>query len=177
MAGISSCTNQPSDLSALAGTLGYYRARYDDFVCRHPGQTPPDYYLNYGEKYFKRFDALAKDLSPRGQVWVHEAARQIALHIEKGLSLESDGIAFRAYVFGIHPDSYLSAGLGGLPLSDIAKIAITPDLSDLLSWNGIKQSVEVGWRMPGAMISAEIDDFNAALAPLADINFYLSGMR
>jgi len=60
----------PSDLSCMLGDVGYYRARADDFVKRHPGDQPPGYYLEYGEKYARLFTGETyMKLSPQGQAW------------------------------------------------------------------------------------------------------------
>ena len=45
----------PADLWNRVGDVTYYRARNDDFIRRNPGRTPPDYYLEYGDKYAHRF--------------------------------------------------------------------------------------------------------------------------
>ena len=61
----SAANNLPAEIPT--GTRDYYRKRYDDFVRRNPGMTPPSYYLEYGQKYCDRFSSLGpKDLSPAG---------------------------------------------------------------------------------------------------------------
>lgn len=42
----------PADLNDKIGTRDYYIERYKDFRRRNPGEKAPDYYLNYGLKYF-----------------------------------------------------------------------------------------------------------------------------
>ena len=62
--------NGPADLSDRIGTRDYYIDRYRDFRRRNPGEQAPDYYLNYGLKYFDRFHAQRDSLQPVTQGWV-----------------------------------------------------------------------------------------------------------
>lgn len=156
----SACANQstpyshaPADLSCMIGSVGYYRARYDDFVQRHPGQKPPSYYLEYGEKYAQRFtrDTFSK-LSPDGQKWLQRTfellqSRMEHLRVTDPLAfekLERDPEAFKRFAYETHSDAYLDAGLSRLPASDLAIIGLTPDASDLATPEGIKQGVITG---------------------------------
>ena len=46
--------DSPADLTDQIGSLDYYRMRADDFRERNPDMEPPDYYMNYGDKYARR---------------------------------------------------------------------------------------------------------------------------
>jgi len=128
--------------------LDYYRQRYDDFVQRNPGKTPPSYYLEYGQKYLEKFSALGqKDLSPSGLAWRDRTLKTLQDAIEKKrmedpegfAKLEQNDAAFKAFAYGTHPDAYLKGGLLKLPAHDLLKIASTPELKDLFTPDGLKQ--------------------------------------
>jgi hypothetical protein len=142
----------PSDANSPApvqtGTLDYYRERYDDFVRRNPGLTPPPYYLNYGDKYVQRFSALGpKDLSPAGLAWRDRCLLNLQNAIEAKRAADPAGFAqlerdpqkFEAFCFDTHAKAYLDAGLLQLPAQDLVRIVTTPDLRDLVSPEGLKQ--------------------------------------
>ena len=132
-----------------AGPDDYYHQRYNDFVARNPCATPPDYYLGYGGKYYERFMSLGNKLSPEGQAWCNKTALALQQAIEdkrtsdpEGFAkLERDPKAFRDFAFSTHPDAYVNSGLYDLPVQDILTIASTPDIKDVLSQEGIKQSL------------------------------------
>ena len=44
--------------------IDYYALRAQDYMARHPAESPPDYYLHYGDKYCRRF-CCWKDQLPR----------------------------------------------------------------------------------------------------------------
>jgi hypothetical protein len=134
----------------------YYRQRYDDFVRRNPGQTPPDYYLNYGQKYADKFSSLGpKDLTPAGLAWRDKTlkALQDAIEMKRAedpaafAQLERDPVAFKKFCYDSHPDAYVSSGLFNLPAQDLVKIATTPELRDLLGKDGVKQTIDVIGRL------------------------------
>lgn len=154
----------PVSTSAASGTGGdlpapvqtpaadYYRQRYDDFVRRNPGKTPPSYYLEYGQKYLEKFSALGpKDLSPAGLAWRDKTLKNLQDAIEKKrmedpegfAKLEQDEAAFKAFAYGTHPEAYLKAGLLKLPAQDLLKIATTPEMKDLLTPDGLRQVWDV----------------------------------
>lgn len=146
-------SRQPADLSCMIGDVGYYRARYDDFTQRHPGQKPPSYYLEYGEKYAQRFTReTATKLTPAGQRWLDRTFELLQSRMEflrmtdlpAFEKLERDPEAFKQFAYDTHSDAYLDAGLSKLPASDLAIIGTTPDASDLLTPDGIKQGVVTG---------------------------------
>ena len=140
------------------GDVDYYRQRHDDFVRRNPGVEPPDYYLNYGDKYANRFtNELRPNLSPRGQEWLDEARRNLQEAIENRRAedpaafaeLERDPEAFRRFAYDTHPGAYRDAGLASLPPRDLAQIPVTPDRRDLLSADGIRQVIQTGVGVAG----------------------------
>lgn len=132
------------------GTPDYYQQRYDDFVSRNPGVEPPDYYLEYGQKYADRFSSLDDgDLSAEGLEWRDKTLVALQQAIEdkrtsdpEGFAeLERDPEAFRRFAFETHPAAYVDSGLYGLPAQDLLVIAGTPDINDVLSQEGIDQSL------------------------------------
>ena len=134
----------------------YYRQRYDDFVRRNPGVTPPDYYLNYGQKYLDKFSSLGpKDMSPAGLAWRDKTLKALQEAIESKRAedpaafaqLERDPAAFKKFCYDSHPDAYVHSGLFNLPAQDLVRIATTPELRDLLGKDGIRQTVDVIGRL------------------------------
>jgi hypothetical protein len=143
---------------AVTGTPAFYDARHADFAARYADQglQPPDYYLGYGGKYCRIFtEELRPELSAQGQAWCDQTALNLQNAIEgpraaSALSfdaLEKDEAAFREMAFDTHPDAYLDAGLASLPVSDLAKISLTPEVGDLVTEAGLTQVAEVGLRM------------------------------
>ena len=135
------------------GTRDYYQQRYDDFVSRNPGVDPPDYYLEYGQKYADRFSSLDdRDLSAEGLEWRDKTLVALQQAIEdkrtsdpEGFAeLERDPEAFRRFAFETHPAAYVDSGLYDLPAQDLLVIAGTPDINDVLSQEGIDQSLITG---------------------------------
>jgi hypothetical protein len=135
------------------GTPDYYQQRYDDFVARNPGVEPPDYYLEYGQKYADRFSSLDdRDLSAEGLEWRDKTLVALQQAIEdkrtsdpEGFAeLERDPEAFRRFAFETHPAAYVDSGLYDLPAQDLLVIAGTPDINDVLSQEGIDQSLITG---------------------------------
>lgn len=152
--GASAAHNLPAEVRTPSSD--YYKQRYDDFVRRNPGQTPPDYYLNYGQKYLEKFSALGpKDLSPAGQVWRDKTLKALQDAIETKRAedpaafaqLERDPEAFKKFAYDTHADAYVSSGLFKLPAQDLVKIATTPELRDLLGKDGVRQIVDVIGRL------------------------------
>jgi hypothetical protein len=132
------------------GTDSYYRDRYIDFVKRNHGVQPPYYYLDFGEKYMQRFMALdtehlsadALSWRDRTRVALQEAMEAKRREDPKAFAvLERDPEAFKAFAYGTHADAYVNSGLFDLCAQDIAVIATTPDIGDILTSDGLK-----GWR-------------------------------
>ncbi|MBN1204033.1 MAG: hypothetical protein JXB05_03805 [Myxococcaceae bacterium] len=153
-AGAGAARNLPAEVRTPSSD--YYRQRYDDFVRRNPGMTPPDYYLNYGNKYLEKFSALGpKDLSPAGLAWRDRTlkALQDAIEMKRAedpvafAQLERDPEAFKKFAYDTHADAYVNSGLFNLPAQDLVKIGTTPELRDLLGKDGVRQIVDVIGRL------------------------------
>ena len=149
--------NLPAEIPT--GTRDYYKKRYDDFVRRNPGMKPPDYYLEYGQKYCDRFSSLGpKDLTPQGLEWRDRTLKALQDSIETKrmedpvgfAQLERDPEAFKKFAYDSHPDAYVQSGLYDLPAQDMLKIGTTPDIKDLLTKDGVRQVVvALGKMRPG----------------------------
>lgn len=147
------CQKDPPKSCPIGG-LDYYQCRQSDFLRRHPTPppSPPSYYLEYGDKYVRRFSALGgNDLSPEGLAWRDAALRNLQKAVEKKRleggcdfnALEEDEGAFQSFAYDTHVNAYLDAGLLRLPLQDLTSIGLTPDVKDLLSSDGLRQVAEV----------------------------------
>jgi hypothetical protein len=145
-----SASTLPHPLPAAVTTVGYYAARNKDFQTRYPSAppNPPSYYIGYGDKYAHRFTTvLVPKLSAKGQAWVWRTFTNLQLAMEAKLLadkpafdvLEKDDAAFKQFAYSTHPKAYLKGGLHQLPVTDLATIAKTPDLGDLMTTDGIKQ--------------------------------------
>lgn len=139
----------PTDFGHLVGTEEYYQARHDDFLRRQPKGSPPDYYLQYGLKYFRRFAELKVRLSIAGQEWVERTKRLLQEKIESRRAadpvdfalLENDHDGFRQFAYATHPHAYVEGGLAGLDPDDIVLIVEAPDRKDVLTHDGVQQIV------------------------------------
>lgn len=141
----------PVSLRDSVGSPEYYQLRIADFKRRNPDKQPPDYYLQYGDKYLHRFLGKLPKLSPKGQQWLKSTLKNLQRLIEDKRDrdpagyarLELDSDAATDFYYDTHPEAYIVSGLAGLPVSDIGEIASTPDQDDLLSYRGILQVVKV----------------------------------
>ncbi len=143
----------PRLLPHLIGTLDYYRGRFVDYVRRHGFYPPPpDYYLDYGDKYAHRFKLETRPkLSDNGKKWVDKTLTLLQEAIEKAVKTnrsdfdewekESNGVRLRQYAFDSHPKAYINGGLATLPFSDLIEVLNTPDPEDILTIEGIKQAI------------------------------------
>jgi|GEM_PF-6618917 len=134
------------------GRMDYYRRRHEDFVSRNPGQQPPPYYLEYGDKYVRAFSALgAQELSPEGLAWRDRALKLLQDAMEtrrqgkpaEFAALERNPKDFQTFAYATHAKAYLDAGLFSLPTQDLTTILTTPDLRDLLNPDGMAQILQV----------------------------------
>ncbi len=148
--------NRPTPLPQYVGTPYYYMYRYADFVTRNPnGPRPPDYYMNYGNKYMYRFVMQTRGtLSDEGKQWLDRTLKNLQQGIEDKLTsvyeydynIEQNSKNFTNFAFRTHANAYIDAGLFELSILDKVKIALTPDPKDLLSPEGMNQIKEVGRR-------------------------------
>ena len=146
----------PTPYSDVFGKPSYYRFRNDDFIRRNPGKQPPDYYLQFGEKYITRFmNETSPNLTPQGQKFLNLVAIALQKKIEDKLSsdpqgfaeLEQGSSAFRKFAYRTHPDAYCESGWGRLPKSDRDKIVEAVDRRDLyFSIQGIITGVQLANR-------------------------------
>jgi uncharacterized protein YqjF (DUF2071 family) len=141
---------QPASYAGKIGTGEYYNLRHADFLRRHGDLEPPPYYLQYGLRYFERFQALSDKLSDEGKGWVVRTARLLQESIEARRkrsprsfdALERHPRRFQDFAYGTHRAAYIKAGLQRLPPEDVVLVASAPDAQDLLSDAGIRQVVE-----------------------------------
>lgn len=145
--------NGPADLTHRIGSRDYYIERYRDFRRRNPNERAPDYYLNYGLKYYDRFHANMDSLQPTSQAWVERTGVALQRNMEARRTqgdyagLERNQDDFRSFAYGSHPDAYVNSGLHDVPWADRVTIGLTPDAGDLLSWDGISQMLQTGVRV------------------------------
>jgi hypothetical protein len=142
----------PASLRSAIGTRGYYRKRNADFVARaDAGETSPDYYLNYGDKYVNRFKTVLRPkLSSTGQAWLDctLVALQTAIEDQRDANpwafaeIERDNDKFRDFAYSTHSSAYVDCGVCELPIIDQFKIGFTPDFKDLLSLGGVEQILD-----------------------------------
>ncbi len=71
--------------------------------------------------------------------------------------LEKNDAAFTSFCYGTHADAYWNAGLGDLGLFDLARIGLTPDMRDLLAYDGLVQVADIGSRLLGTWGEAGLD--------------------
>lgn len=141
----------------ILGTVDYYKWRTNDFNVRQGlmdkwytwQPEAPEYYMCYGDKYVNRFSKeLRPTLSSSGKKWLDQALINLQTAIEVKLkanpSIETNNDQFQKFAFDSHVKSYENAGLFELPINDLVKIGMTPDMSDLLTPNGLKQVMSVG---------------------------------
>lgn len=143
--------NTPAILEEKIGTRDYYLERYKDFRRRNPSEKAPDYYLNYGLKYFDRFHAQKGALQETARQWVDRTGVALQKAMEARNSnpqsfaeLERDSDKFKTFAYASHPEAYISSGLQHTSFIDRIKVGMTPDPDDLLTKDGLKQAIETG---------------------------------
>ena len=77
------------------GDINYYRWRNDDFNVRaalaNKSTPTPEYYLNYGDKYIRRFTfETSKELSLQGESWLIDARKNLQSLMEQGLQINPE---------------------------------------------------------------------------------------
>ncbi len=142
---------QPGGITPFAGTFGddtYYQFRYQDFVNRHPGMTPPDYYLGYGDAFLNALKPNTVGVSPLGEAWLQQSRAQLQQLMESALLadpiLEQDPLRLRDLGFAMHADAFVRStdasvptGLLDLPLDDWKQIidALKATPRTPIGWN------------------------------------------
>ncbi len=129
------------------GTDTYYRTRGTDFARRHPDRPQPTYYLEYGDKCLHQFRAVAPFLSGGGQEWLESTLQLLQEAIEERLrhdpadfeQLELDDRGFQDFAFSTHAQAYIDGGIFELPADDLWRILRTPDITDVVSRDGISE--------------------------------------
>lgn len=149
---------------APEGHLDYYRKRHADFLARYPEAppSPPTYYLGYGDLYVRRFtERLMPELSREGQEWMVRARRNLQMAIEAELArnpgLELDDAAFTRFAYETHSRAYLDAGLTKLPIDDLIRVAVTPNLSDTLNLQGMQVVFETAEQVARDKLAAAME--------------------
>ena len=133
------------------GTDDYYRRRGADFARRHPDRQQPSYYLEYGDKCLHQFRAVAPDLSHSGREWLESTLRLLQEAIEERLEhdraefdqLELDDQGFQDFAISTHAQAYIDGGIFTLPADDLWRILKTPDVTDVVSPDGIAVVLEL----------------------------------
>lgn len=130
------CRNKEQDAFEkehnIAPGCGYYRRRYEMFLEDYPSETPPDYYLDYGEKYCNKFSRETYyKLSERGKKWLNDTKCALQQRIEDMLSkpknseIEMLNEEFAEAAFEMHPEAYLKSGLADLTVGEWVDILST----------------------------------------------------
>ncbi|MES2132360.1 MAG: hypothetical protein V4506_08415 [Bacteroidota bacterium] len=137
---------QPAPHSVL-GSVDYYKFRHNDFMKRFPGMEPPRYYMEYGDKYVRKFsDELYEKLSEEGKVWMSDTKLKLQLEIEKKLledgDIELNEDAFKQFAFESHTKVYEETHAMNLCLSDKTSIIACMDIKDLFGELGL-QAIKV----------------------------------
>lgn len=133
--------------SSKLGDLDYYKFRFNDFKSRYgSNSTPPSYYLEYGDKYARKFTfETSLKLTFEGRQWLSITRRLLQRYMEQGLQdpnnkgIELNDQKFTAFAFGTHPDAYIDGGLLQLGFGDKLHIFNTVDLIDLARPEGMEQ--------------------------------------
>ncbi len=148
--------------------INYYLNRTLDFAYRNPERPVPDYYLDYGHRYARRFMyETAPQLSETGQAWARNTLPSLQRAMNDTImagaarfaNLERDEEAFKDYAYETHVGVYEASGIYRVAdrgsLSDLIAIAGTPDTGDLLNWNGISLMAQLAPGIMGAMVFGE----------------------
>ena len=175
--------SKPADLREKIGTRDYYLERYKDFRKRNPDEKAPTYYLNYGLKYYDRFDGLKSTVSELTQEWITRTASTLQEKMEtanfedgkKFADLERSPEEFKEFAYDSHPSAYMEGGLSSVPLSDLVRIPFVPNASDVLSPIGLSQGVTTGLlyanEVTQGMVKTVLSAAKAAIGVLPGVGF------
>jgi len=150
----------PAVAKGTCGYYKLRNQNYIDRHDVHDGScNPPDYYLNYGFKYCSKFkNETYPKLSAKGQTWLLDVLEDLQEYMELGVvrksytstentafnsnyklprnsesfytGIECRNADFQAFAFATHPDAYNPSVMETLPAEDLARIGLTPDLSE-----------------------------------------------
>ena len=107
-----------------------------DAVNRLGKGSAPDYYLEFGDKYLKKFKyELRPDLAPRQQKWLDDTLKNLHDEIEKVLKetpeIESNQGKFKKTAYNSHVKAYEDAEIWKeTEMISQIRILFTPDFSD-----------------------------------------------
>lgn len=70
---------------------------------------------------------------------------ELSMQVERyELELENNGDTFKTFAFVTHPLAYLDGGLAGLPVADLTKIGMRPNLQEWGDGRTLKQAWDAG---------------------------------
>lgn len=150
----------------ILGSEYYYQWRNDDCVLRNQlsGQSinAPDYYLNYGDKYARRFlHEIRPKLSEEGQLWVDNTLLLLQITTECLLAnnahVEQNGSSFRQQLFDQHTSVYETTGFFGLCFRDKLIITTSLDFRDIVSQEGFIQVKTIAVRYLRYLVKRKIN--------------------
>jgi hypothetical protein len=135
----------------ILGTVEYYKFRHEDFIRRFPDKEPPAYYMEYGDKYVRKFtEELFEKLSDEGKNWMEDTKLKLQQAIEAKLKqepeIELDEEAFKTFAFQSHSDVYEETHAMQLCLADKTSIVACMDIKDLFGELGL-QAIKVALRI------------------------------
>lgn len=134
--------------ATILGTEHYYQWRNKDCLLRQQlsGQpiNVPDYYLNYGDKYSRRFLLETRPkLSEEGKIWVDNTLLLLQITTEclliSNAKAEQNGSLFRQQLFDQHTSVYEATGFFQLCFRDKLIIINALDFKDIVSKEGLVQ--------------------------------------
>jgi RHS repeat-associated protein len=143
----------PPKAHNLFGTTEYYRFRAADYERRNPGKRAPSYYLDYGLRYMTVFNSKTyQRLSYKGKLWIKQVTTLLQESLDKSITGMDDQdpnhpefseIQLKKTAFATHAPAYIKGGLLELPLMDLVYIALTPNIEDLISKEGLTQIYQI----------------------------------
>jgi hypothetical protein len=152
------------------------------------GHKPPSYYVSYGYYYCSTYGAKLKPrLSEEGKVWLDNARWYLQRNLEKGLKqnmagdtikitsekpgngdvtmsvpkyeLELDDDKFKTFAFKTHPLAYLDGGLAELPVWDLGRIGMQPNIQEWADKRTFEQAFDSAKVViPRQIANSDMDD-------------------
>jgi hypothetical protein len=90
-------------------------------------------------------------MGEKGKKWLEKARLRLQKAIEDELKangrIELDSKRFKSFAFGTHVDAYWNAGLSSLPLTDLRRIVLTPDLKEWGDSESRQQAYDIAGRL------------------------------